>query len=171
MIYESVNRCIGHTPLVSLNRLFPADSLKIIAKLEFLNPSGSIKDRVAQFIVEEGLRDGTIHSETHLIESSSGNMGIVFAMVARVYALAFTCVVDPKISPTNLRILQKLGTHIEMVNAPDDQGGYLKTRIERVKTLLQVIPRSCWINQYANDSKKKHQNASKLRSPYLYGVR
>lgn len=150
MIYESVVSCVGQTPLVRLSRLFPNQGLDVIAKLEFLNPGGSVKDRPARFIVEQGLQDKTIHSKTHLIESTSGNLGIALAMVARVYKLTFTCVVDPKISQTNLRILQLLGANIEMVHEPDDRGGYLKSRIRRVNQLLQAIPQSLWINQYAN---------------------
>ncbi|MBW4628934.1 MAG: 2,3-diaminopropionate biosynthesis protein SbnA [Brasilonema octagenarum HA4186-MV1] len=150
MIYESVASCVGQTPLVRLRRLFPQAGLDIIAKLEFLNPGGSVKDRPARFIVEKGLQDGTINSRTHLIESTSGNLGIALAMMARVYKLSFTCVVDPKISPTNLQILQQLGANVDMVTKPDDQGGYLKTRIQRVQELVKTIPHSLWINQYAN---------------------
>ena len=150
MIHESVVSCVGQTPLVRLSRLFPQPGLNIIAKLEFLNPGGSVKDRPARFIVEKGLQDGTINSQTHLIESTSGNLGIALAMIARVYKLQFTCVVDPKISPTNLQILQQLGANIDMVKEPDDQGGYLKTRIARVQELVKIIPDSLWINQYAN---------------------
>jgi N-(2-amino-2-carboxyethyl)-L-glutamate synthase len=109
-----------------------------------------VKDRPARFIIEEGLRAGTITMNSHLIESSSGNFGIALAMVAKVYGLTFTCVVDPKISPTNLRILRCLNARIEMVHEHDDQGGYLNTRIRRVQELLQDIPHSLWINQYAN---------------------
>jgi 2,3-diaminopropionate biosynthesis protein SbnA len=150
MIHESFISCIGKTPLVYLRRLFPQPDLDVIVKLELLNPGGSIKDRPARFIVEQGLRDGTIHPGTHLIESSSGNFGIALAMIARIHGLKFTCVVDPKISPTNLRILEQLQARIEMVEEPDDQGGYLKTRIRRVQELLDQIPNSQWINQYAN---------------------
>jgi N-(2-amino-2-carboxyethyl)-L-glutamate synthase len=150
MIHESAISCVGQTPLVRLRRLFPQEGLDIIAKLEFLNPGGSVKDRPAKFIVEKGLQDSTITSKTHLIESTSGNLGIALAMVSRVYNLSFTCVVDPKISPTNLQILRQLGANIEMVKKPDDQGGYLKTRIQRVQELCQTIPHSLWINQYAN---------------------
>ncbi len=150
MIYESVASCVGQTPLVRLRRLFPQAGLDIIAKLEFLNPGGSVKDRPAKFIVEKGLQDGTISSRTHLIESTSGNLGIALAMMARVYKLSFTSVVDPKISPTNLQILRQLGANIDMVKEPDDQGGYLKTRIQRVQELVRTIPDSLWINQYAN---------------------
>lgn len=150
MIHESAISCVGQTPLVRLRRLFPQEGLDIIAKLEFLNPGGSVKDRPAKFIVEKGIKDGNITSKTHLIESTSGNLGIALAMVSRVYNFSFTCVVDPKISPTNLQILRQLGANIEMVKKPDDQGGYLKTRIQRVQELCQTIPHSLWINQYAN---------------------
>jgi cysteine synthase A len=150
MIHESIVSCIGQTPLVALKRLFPSAGQEVIAKLEFLNPGGSIKDRPARFIIERGLKDGSITPQTHLIESSSGNLGIALAMVARVYGLTFTCVVDPKIELTNLRILKQLHANIEMVTTPDDQHGYLKTRIRRVHELLENIPDSKWINQYAN---------------------
>lgn len=150
MIHESIVSCIGQTPLVALKRLFPSPEQEVIAKLEFLNPGGSVKDRPARFIIEQGLKDGHITAQTHLIESSSGNMGIALAMVARVYGLTFTCVVDPKIALTNLRILKQLQANIEMVTTPDEQHGYLKTRIRRVHELLESIPASQWINQYAN---------------------
>lgn len=150
MIHKSILSCIGQTPLVELRRLFPEPDLTVIAKLELLNPGGSVKDRPARFIVEQGLSDGLITRKSHLIESSSGNLGIALAMVARIYGLKFTCVVDPKISPINLRILQNLGAQINMVDLPDRQGGYLQTRIARVQELLSETPHGFWINQYAN---------------------
>ncbi len=128
VIHESIASCIGQTPLVYLHRLFPRHNRgkSVIAKLEFLNPGGSVKDRPARFIIEQGLRDKTITQETHLIESTSGNLGIALAMVARVYGLQFTCVVDPKTSMTNLHMLEQLGAHIEMVYEADDQGAILR---------------------------------------------
>ena len=151
MIHESVASSIGQTPLVFLSRLFPYKNIKVIAKLEFLNPGGSIKDRPARFIIEQGLQDGSISRKTHLIESTSGNLGIALAMLARVHELKFTCVVDPKISTVNLQMLKLLGANIEMLDTPDNQGGYLQSRIKRVQELLKTIPQSYWINQYANE--------------------
>jgi N-(2-amino-2-carboxyethyl)-L-glutamate synthase len=151
MIYDSVVACIGGTPLVSLKRLFSRSDLHIMAKLEFLNPGGSVKDRSARFIIEKGLQNGTITPSTHLIESTSGNLGIALAMMAKVYALAITCVIDPNISPTNLQILRQFNANIIMVHEQDDGGGYLHTRIRCVHNLLQTIPNSYWVNQYAND--------------------
>src|SRR5919199_5634657 len=106
MVYTSVMGCVGRTPLVALDRQFPPPGPAVVAKRELMNPSGSMKDRSAAYIVERGLADGTITSATHLIESSSGNFGIALASAARVHRLDFTCVVDPKTTPANLRILQ-----------------------------------------------------------------
>lgn len=150
-VKNSVAECIGSTPLIYLNRLFGDSAVKVLAKLEYMNPGGSIKDRPAHFIIEKGIQSGLIQpGKTHLLESTSGNLGIAIAMVARIYGLEFTCVVDPKITTTNLKILRQLGANVEMVQQADDQGGYLKTRIAKVQALLHTIPHSFWLNQYAN---------------------
>lgn len=151
MIYNSVVDCIGETPLVRLQRLFPQPGLNVLAKLEYLNPGGSVKDRPARFIIEQGLHTGLITPATHLIESTSGNFGIALAMVARIYHLSLTCVVDPNISSMNLHILQQFEVNIEMVRQVDEKGGYLASRIQRVHELTRSIPCSYWINQYANE--------------------
>ena len=151
MLYSSVVACVGRTPLVQLGRQFPPPGPTVIAKLELMNPSGSMKDRSAAYILERGLADGTITAAGHLIESSSGNFGIALASAARVYDLTFTCVVDPKTTPANLRILQQLGARVELVTEPDDHGCYLDARLLRVGELCREQPDSIWINQYANE--------------------
>lgn len=149
MVSASIIECIGGTPLVRLRRLF-SGSPQVFAKLELLNPGGSVKDRPARYIIERGLRDGTIAPGATIVESSSGNFGIALAMAARIYELDFVCVVNPKISPLNLRILSQLGARVERVERPDAHGGYLHTRLERVQELLREIPGAYWIDQYAN---------------------
>lgn len=151
MIKDSILDCIGNTPLVYLNRLFPDVNIEVVARLEFLNPGGSVKDRPAKFIIEHGLKEGFINEKTHIVESTSGNLGIGLAMVSRIYNIKFTAVVDPKISSTNLKILKSLGANIDMVTELDDEGGYLKTRIKRVQDLVNQDEHNFWINQYAND--------------------
>ncbi|MGH3901495.1 MAG: 2,3-diaminopropionate biosynthesis protein SbnA [Pseudonocardiaceae bacterium] len=148
---DSVLECIGNTPLVRLNRLFPQPGVEVLAKLEFMNPGGSMKDRPARYIIEEGLADGSIPQGAHLVESSSGNFGIALAIAARVHGLTFTCVVDPKTTHANIAILQQLGVDVDIVDEPDDGGGYLQTRIRRVQELLQEMPTALWVNQYANN--------------------
>lgn len=154
-IKQSVAECIGNTPVVSLKRLFPDKDLDVFAKLEYMNPGGSMKDRPARFIIEHGLKEGTITPDTHLIESTSGNLGIALAMITTLYNLKLTCVVDPKISPTNLKILKCLGANVDMVTEPDEHGGYLKTRIKRVNELAGKDQNALWINQYANENNWK----------------
>lgn len=149
-IHSSILDCVGNTPLVHLKRLFTHYDIDVLAKLEFMNPGGSMKDRPARYIIEKGLKDGSIRPGSHIFESTSGNLGVAISMVARVYDLNFTCVVDPKITKSNLKLLKKMGANVEMVNEPDNQGGYLKTRIKRVKELLNITPNGIWINQYAN---------------------
>jgi cysteine synthase A len=110
-----------------------------------------MNDRSAAYIIERGIADGTITAASHLIESSSGNFGIALAAAARVYGLDFTCVVDPKTTPANLRILQQLGAVVELVTEPDDHGCHLDARLARVAQLCREQPGSVWINQYANE--------------------
>jgi cysteine synthase A len=151
MLYSSVVACVGRTPLVQLGRQFPPPGPTVIAKLELMNPSGSMKDRSAAYIIERGLADGTITAAGHLVESSSGNFGIALATAARVFGLAFTCVVDPRTTPANLRVLQHLGANVELVTQADDHDCYLDARLRRVAELCREQPDAVWINQYANE--------------------
>ncbi|MBD2870544.1 2,3-diaminopropionate biosynthesis protein SbnA [Paenibacillus sp. IB182493] len=148
---SSVVECVGGTPLVQLKRLFPDSGVRLFAKLEMMNPGGSMKDRSALFMIEQGIKNGLIGPGTHLIESTSGNLGIGLAMVAKIKGLKLTCVVDPKIAKTNLQIMKNMGANIDMVTEKDELGGYLNTRIKRVNELLASTPDSYWINQYANE--------------------
>ncbi|MEU5845292.1 2,3-diaminopropionate biosynthesis protein SbnA [Saccharopolyspora shandongensis] len=150
-VAESVFECVGNTPVVALNRLFPEPDVEVIAKLELMNPGGSMKDRSARHIVECGLREGSIRPGSHLVESSSGNFGIALAIAARIHGLRFTCVLDPKAAPANVAILRHLGAEVDRVSEPDEMGGYLHTRIRRVQEIVAGSPGAIWINQYAND--------------------
>lgn len=151
MVLHGILNSIGETPLVRLSRLFCNSPCEVFAKLEMVNPGGSIKDRPARYIVERGLADGSIPLDAHIIESSSGNLAIALAMVCAVHGLRFTAVVDPNISAVNLQIIRCYGGNIEQVTDKDRQGGYLGTRIERVKRLLNESSNAVWINQYGND--------------------
>ena len=151
MIHDSVVSCVGSTPMVRLHRCFPETRAEVIAKLEMLNPGGSMKDRPARFIVEQGLRDGTLRRGMRLVESTSGNLGVALAMVASLHDLSFTAVVDPKTSPANLRLLKLYGADVEMVTEPDEAGGYLHTRVRRARELVDSMPDAVQVNQYANE--------------------
>ena len=151
MLVKDFSECVGDTPVVRLDRFFDQSNSEVLAKLELLNPGGSVKDRPAKYIIEKLIEtEKLIPNLHHVIESSSGNLAIALAMQCRRYNLQFTCVVDPKISPLNLKIIESLGANIDMVTQKDSNGGYLDTRMNRVQYLEQIIPNSFWVNQYAN---------------------
>jgi N-(2-amino-2-carboxyethyl)-L-glutamate synthase len=148
---EGVLSAIGNTPLVRLKQVFKDIDFKLYAKLEMLNPGGSIKDRTAISILEQGLRSGAITEDTVIVESSSGNMGIGLAQACSFYGLRLICVVDAKTTMQNIHILKAYGAQIDYVSEPDPlTGEYLQARIDRVEYLLKVVKNSFWPNQYAN---------------------
>src|SRR5262249_30728200 len=127
---------IGETPTVRLDRYLDNSALHLFAKLELLNPGGSVKDRPAVALLESARRSGALHADSVVIESSSGNMGIGLAQACRYYDLRFICVVDPKTSAQNLRILRAYGADIDHVSEPDRASGeWLPARISRVQQL------------------------------------
>lgn len=163
---DSVLDCVGHTPVVALRRLFPEPDVEVLAKLELMNPGGSMKDRSARHIVESGLRDGTLNPGCTIVESSSGNFGVALAMAARIHGLRFVCVVDAKTTRANRVLLHHLGAEVDLVDVTDDPdtatddtgagdpstgGGHLGSRLRRVREILDERPDAVWINQYANE--------------------
>lgn len=150
-VHESVFECVGNTPVVALRRCFPDPGVEVLAKLELMNPGGSMKDRSARHIIKSGLADGSIRPGSTVVESSSGNFGIALAMASLIHGLRLICVVDPKTTSANVALLRRLGATVETVTEPDEAGGYLHTRIRRIQELVAEIPGAVWINQYAND--------------------
>jgi N-(2-amino-2-carboxyethyl)-L-glutamate synthase len=151
IVNEGVLSAIGNTPLVRLKRVFNDLEFNLYAKLEMLNPGGSIKDRTAVSILEQGMRAGLVNRNTIIIESSSGNMGVGLAQACSFYGLKFICVVDAKTTAQNTRILRAYGAQIVQINEPDPETGeFLKARIDHVESLLNSVPNSFWPNQYTS---------------------
>jgi cysteine synthase A len=148
---DGILSTIGNTPLVLLRRLLPSARFRLFAKLEALNPGGSIKDRPALLILEEALRAKQVRPGTVVVESSSGNMGIGLAQACRYHGLRFICVVDSRTSEQNLRVLRAYGAEIDMVTEPDPVSGeLLQARLNRVQSLLREIEDAFWPDQYSN---------------------
>src|SRR6187551_3260872 len=80
-IYSDITKTMGNTPLVKINRIVPAGGGIVLAKCEFFNPLGSVKDRIGVAMIEAGERAGKITKETHILEATSGNTGIALAYV------------------------------------------------------------------------------------------
>jgi 2,3-diaminopropionate biosynthesis protein SbnA len=151
-ISQGILSAIGQTPLVKLTRIFPNLHFDLYAKMEALNPGGSMKDRPAFNIIKRGMEAGLIRPETVIVESSSGNMGIGLAQACAYFGLRFICVVDPKATTQNVRLLKTYGAEVDMVRSPDPiTHEYLQARIKRVMELRATIENSFWPNQYSNE--------------------
>ncbi len=149
MIYRSILDKVGKTPLVEI-KSEDFKNINLFAKLESFNPTGSVKDRAAAYLIEKLLRKKVINRKTTLIESSSGNFGLSLSAYSKKYGLKFYCVIDSKASPFNETLIKKLGAKIVKVTEADNNGNYLINRIKKVKELVKAIPNSYWINQYEN---------------------
>lgn len=149
MIYRHVLEKVGQTPLVELKSK-DLKNLHLFAKIESFNPTGSVKDRAAAYLIEKLLKNGEIDRKTTIIESSSGNFGLALSAYTKRHGLKFCCVVDKSVSPFNENLMRELGATIVKIDKPDKNGNYLLNRIKKVKELKKNIPNSYWVNQYAN---------------------
>jgi len=147
---RSILDFIGRTPLVPLRKLNRNPKTSILMKLEGFNPGGSLKDRSVLNMVEEAEKKGMLNKNSILIDSTSGNLGIALAMVGAVKEYKVICIVDPKISASNLQLLKSFGVQIEKVETADSPSGYLRSRIKRRNQLLKELPNAWCPDQYTN---------------------
>jgi 2,3-diaminopropionate biosynthesis protein SbnA len=141
---------MGDTPIERIGLLIDGKSRSAYLKLEGHNPGGSVKDRTALGLLQSLEVTGQLSAGGRLVESSSGNLAISLAMLARVRGYQFTAVVDPTTTPENIRRLQALGAETRVVESPDETGGYLLSRLARVREMLAEDPGLVWTNQYSN---------------------
>lgn len=141
---------IGNTPIRQIRLLIGGKSRNVYLKLEGANPGGSIKDRTALSLLRSLEKTGQLSTGVRLVESSSGNLAIGLAMLARDSGYRFTAVVDPKVTAETMRRLHDLGAETTMVETPDETGGYLLTRLARIREMLAEDPGLLWTNQYSN---------------------
>src|SRR5881296_4037165 len=146
----NILRPTPHVPLA-------VEGLQLFAKLEYVNPVGSIKDRPAFWILKRAAERGEICDETTVIESSSGNFAAALAAFTHLVGLRFIPVIDPNISGTYESFLRSICPTVVKVEERDDTGGFLKTRLQTVKELCATMPNAYWTNQYANlDAMEAH---------------
>lgn len=112
MLKRDILDAIGDTPLVELRKMSPNPRVRIFAKLEGQNPSGSVKDRIASYMVEAAAADGRLKPGGTIIEPTSGNTGIALAMVARVRGYQVKVVIPKGVSLERVQLLQAFGAEI-----------------------------------------------------------
>ncbi|MGI8708046.1 MAG: PLP-dependent cysteine synthase family protein [Actinomycetota bacterium] len=120
MRFKSILDTVGNTPLVQLPNLSPRPDVRLWAKLEGQNPTGSVKDRVAVAMVEAGEGSGALTREKTLLEPTSGNTGIALAMVARIRGYRFTAVIPDNASRERIQLMEAFGA--QLVYSDGDKG-------------------------------------------------
>nr|WP_315989578.1 cysteine synthase family protein [Desulforamulus aquiferis] len=153
----SVIQAIGNTPLIELGRVGKDLPAKIFAKAEFMNPGGSMKDRIALRMIEDAEQEGRLKPGDTVLEETSGNTGIGLAIVCAIKGYKFVAVMSEGNSPERRQILQALGAEVELV--PQSEGGKpgqvtgkdLELVEQRAKELEKQL-NAFWINQFHNPS-------------------
>ena len=130
--------------------LEPVFGRSLFLKCEGFNFAGSIKIKAATQMVANAERDGVLKSNSILIESSSGNLGVALSMLAASKGYRFVCVTDARCNPSSMRLMQALGAEVKVIEEPDPEGGFLKARIDYVRSCTEVDDRYVWLNQYSN---------------------
>jgi [CysO sulfur-carrier protein]-thiocarboxylate-dependent cysteine synthase len=148
MRYDSLLDSVGHTPLVGLPRLSPAPDVRLWAKLEDRNPTGSVKDRAAFFMIEQAEKDGLLDPGTTILEPTSGNTGISLAMVAHLRGYHMICVMPENTSAERRQILEMFGAQI--ISSPAAGGSNEAVRVAR--RLAEEHPDWVMLYQYGNEA-------------------
>jgi N-(2-amino-2-carboxyethyl)-L-glutamate synthase len=141
---------IGNTPIKAITISMQGIVHKIYLKLEGLNPTQSMKDRTAYSLVRTLEDQGQLNSGSTIVESTSGNLGVAMARLCQFKGYKFLAIVDPKTTPENLAKLQNFGAKVDIVKAPDENNGYLLSRLARIQHLMKNHSNYIWTNQYDN---------------------
>jgi len=147
-VASSLLDLIGKTPLVELPRLSPRPSVRLYAKLEGQNPTGSLKDRIAKAMIEAAEASGELEPGRRLLEPTSGNTGISLALVAKLRGYPLTCVMPANVTEERRRLLGLYGA--EIVDSPAEEGsnGAVRLALE----LAERDPSFFMPFQYANEA-------------------
>jgi cysteine synthase B len=147
-VASSLLDLVGSTPLVELSRLSPRPSVRLYAKLEGQNPTGSIKDRVAKAMIETAEASGELEPGRRLLEPTSGNTGISLALVAKLRGYPLTCVMPANVTEERRRLLRLYGA--EIVDSPADEGSNGSVRV--ALELAERDPSLFMPFQYGNEA-------------------
>jgi cysteine synthase B len=148
VVASSLLDLVGSTPLVELRRISPSPDVKVYAKLEGQNPTGSIKDRVAKSMLEAAEASGELEPGRHLLEPTSGNTGISLAMIAKLKGYPLTCVMPENATEERKRLLRLYGADIVLSPGAEGSNGAVRVALE----LAENDPRYFMPFQYANEA-------------------
>ncbi len=141
---ENILHTIGKTPLVKLNKITEGIKCTILAKIEYYNPAGSVKDRIALYILEKARREGKLKPGGTIVEATSGNTGVAVALYGAVMGYRVIITVIDKVSKEKLDHLKAFGAEVIKVN------GTLKDRDAKAKEIAESIKGAFYVDQHEN---------------------
>jgi len=145
-VADDITKLVGETPLLKLRRLVPAGSADVFAKLEYLNPGGSVKDRAAIGIIRHAEEEGKLKPGGTIVEATAGNTGIGLALIGVNRGYAVRLFVPENFSQEKVTIMQALGA--EVTRTPDAEG--MRGAIEQAKKLVASDPNAFMAGQFEN---------------------
>jgi cystathionine beta-synthase len=156
-VYDNILGAVGNTPLVRLNRIARDLMVPLYAKLEFMNPGGSVKDRVGAFIIEQAEKRGELKPGGTVVEATSGNTGVGLAIAAALKGYKTIFVMPDKMSNEKILLLRAYGAKVVITPtavAPEDPRSYY----EVAKKFARETPNAILANQYHNpDNPMTHE--------------
>lgn len=157
-LYHNMTEMIGGTPLLALERLGPKRGwqARVLAKLEYFNPAGSVKDRAALGMIQAAEKEGRLHPGAVIVEPTSGNTGIGLAAIAAVRGYRVILTMPETMSLERRKLLMAYGA--EIVLTPGDQG--MQGAIDRAEEILREIPGSMLAGQFDNSANPAAHYAS-----------
>jgi cystathionine beta-synthase len=148
-IYNNILETMGNTPLVRLNRVSHGVRCQVVAKVEYFNPGGSVKDRIGLMMIEDAEKQGKLKPGGTIVESTSGNTGVGLAMAAIMKGYKCVFVMPDKMSEEKIRVLRAYGARVVVTPTnvePDDPRSYYKV----ADRIVAETPNSILANQYHN---------------------
>lgn len=150
-MHDSILSTIGNTPLVKLNKIVPAGSAEVYAKLESFNPASSVKDRIALSMVEDAEKSGALTKDKIIVEPTSGNTGIGLAMVAAAKGYRLVLTMPETMTIERRKLLKAFGAEIVLTPGPEGMGG----AVNKAKEIYQSDPKHYIPLQFDNPSNPK----------------
>lgn len=153
MIFENVIKAIGNTPIVRLNRVAASTGAHVFAKLEYMNPGGSLKDRIGWWLIEDAEKKGLVKPGGTIVEGTSGNTGIGLAIASAIKGYKCIFVLPDKMSQEKIRNLRAFGARVVVTPtavAPEDPRSYYQV----ARRIARETPNSYYVNQYDNTANR-----------------
>jgi len=162
MLYASILDTIGNTPLVELPHLTPNRNVQIYAKLEGQNPSGSVKDRCAKYMIDAAERDGLLSRDKVILEPTSGNTGIALAMIGRVKGYQVMVVIPESVSEERSQLLRAYGAEVVFSEGLKGTNGSIEVAQQMVAEAPQRFDRFAGLPPWAARATGPFARSSRL---------